>query len=237
MSLIRLTKRLALTGLYSRHEADKLVANSHVTVDGVLAIPGTKVSEDGNEQICVDGEPIAAAISGIYKFYKPRGVLSSYGDPHGKRDLSHFPELAKMKLGYSGRLDYDSEGLMLFTSDGGLVYKLQRSEFKVEKEYRVDTSRDITPDWLAKLRTGICVDGEQFLPCVVERLDTCKYRVILTEGKKRQVRKMFHAACSHVERLVRVRIGTVELGDLRPSTLVRLSDDEERELRACIALP
>ncbi len=229
---IRLSKRLAQTGKYSRHEADKLISQGRVTLNGEIAVPGIKVGLTGGV-IAVDGVGLGEQDLSIYKFHKPRGVLSSYNDPNGKPNLSTFPELAAKKLGYSGRLDYDSEGLMLFTSDGGLIYKLQRSEYHVEKEYLVFIDKDIDKQWIKTLSAGIVSDGDLFLPCRVEYVSPLKYRVILTEGKKRQVRRMFLAAGARVARLVRVRIGCVQLGKLPAGRLEKMMDEEIKELWKC----
>lgn len=231
---IRLTKRMAQTGMFSRHEADILVSNGHVTVDGVIAIPGTKVPAEGAVDIRVDGKRLGQRNFDVYKFHKPKLVLSSYSDPNGKTNLSFFRELAAMKMGYSGRLDFDSEGLMLFTGNGELIHKLQCSEFKVEKEYIVNTDADISKEWLKRLEKGISSEGERFLPCVVQRLGNYRYKVILTEGKKRQVRIMFKEAGAKVTKLMRVRIGSIVLGDLPAGILRKLTDKEIKELMKCI---
>lgn len=232
---IRLTKRLALTGKYSRHEADRLVAQGRVMVDGVVAVPGTKVPINGG-LISVDGVVIKNGDDKVYKFHKPKGVLSSYYDPNGKRNLTYFRELSDIRLGYSGRLDYDSEGLMLFTSRGDLIYKLQRSEFKVEKEYLVDIDMDISDEWRKRLEYGVVSQDDKFLPCTVVKLSKCRYKVILTEGKKRQVRRMFAIAGANVTRLVRVRIGNILLDKMKPGEFLSISDKEITELEKCIEL-
>jgi pseudouridine synthase len=204
-----------------------------VYVNGVVAVPGTKVPLTG-EKIVVYGMPLGEKSDTIYKFHKPLNVLSSYSDPNGKRNLSSFPELAKMKMGYAGRLDYNSEGLMLFTASGDIVYRIQRKEFEVEKEYLVDTDSDITENWIKRLQAGIADDGEQFLPCKVCRIDANRYKVILTEGKKRQVRRMFGAAGAKVMRLVRIRICNIMLDGLPEGELIPLTDKEIKELMKCI---
>lgn len=229
---VRLSKRVALTGLYSRHEADRLISQGRVTLNGEIVVPGTKVPLGGGV-IAVDGITLGEKDLGVYKFHKPRKTLSSYSDPNGKANLSVFPQLAGKRMGYSGRLDYDSEGLILFTSDGDLIYRLQRSEFHVEKEYQVHTDKDIDKKWINKLSAGIESDGELFLPCKVEQLLPCQYKVILTEGKKRQVRRMFKVAGVKVVRLVRVRIGCVRLGGLPEGGLEKLTDEETKELWKC----
>jgi 23S rRNA pseudouridine2605 synthase/23S rRNA pseudouridine2604 synthase len=236
MEPIRLSRRMALTGSWSRHEADKLISAGRVTVDGVVAVPGTKVLPEGGD-IRVDGKPIGEEASEeIFKFHKPKWVLSSYLDPAGRTTLADFKGLSDTKMGYSGRLDYDSEGLMLFTADGKLIYKLQRSEYKAEKEYIVEIDRDISPEWVKELEAGTVSEGEQFLPCKVKRLAKNRYKVILTEGKKRQVRRMFQEAGARVVRLVRTRIATVQLDGLFPGELIKLSAQESEELRRCIEL-
>jgi 23S rRNA pseudouridine2605 synthase/23S rRNA pseudouridine2604 synthase len=226
VTLIRLTKRLALTGDYSRRGADILVAEGRVKVNGETAKPGAKVSASGDEAILVDGKPLGETDKSVYIFYKPRGILSSYHDPHNKKDLSLFPELARRKLGYSGRLDKESEGLMLFTGDGKLIYRIQRKEFHVEKEYDVYVDKELGKAWLNKLRSGVALDGEQLLPCKIEETGERRYSVTLTEGKKRQIRRIFKAAGVRVERLIRVRIGNITLKGLKEGEVRKLSDEE-----------
>ncbi|GAB7141171.1 pseudouridine synthase [Deferribacterales bacterium RsTz2092] len=232
--LIRLTKRIAQTGKYSRHEADKLVAVGKVSVNGVIALSGTKVSDAGTEEIVVNGVPLQGGNDDIYKFHKPRKVMSTYSDPSGRRTLADFEGLSNSRMGYSGRLDYDSEGLMLFTSNGGLIYKMQHSDFNVEKEYIVDSDKEISAQWLRRLRAGIDIEGEHFLPCKVERVSKCKYNVVLIEGKKREIRRMFKEAGAKVMRLIRVRIASVLLWNMPEGALIKLSEIEREELVKCI---
>ena len=232
---VRLSKRLAQTGKYSRHEADRLIAQGRVKLNGNIASPGTKVAYEG-EDIVVDGSRLGEKDLTVYKFHKPRKILSSYDDPNGKANLSNFPLLAEKRLGYSGRLDYDSEGLMLFTSDGELIYRLQRSEFQVEKEYLVYTDKEIDDSSLDMMSAGIESDGELFLPCRVKRFASLQYGVTLTEGKKRQVRRMFKFAGAKVTRLVRVRIGNVRLNGLQEGELKKMTGKEVDELWRCIEL-
>jgi 23S rRNA pseudouridine2605 synthase/23S rRNA pseudouridine2604 synthase len=233
--MIRLTKRLALTGDYSRRAADILVADGRVTVNGITASPGAKVALDGDELILVDGRAIGKSDDSVYIFYKPRGVLSSYHDPHNKSDLSLFPELAGRKLGYSGRLDKESEGLMLFTGDGKLIYQIQCKDFHVEKEYEVSTDKEIGKGWLNRLRSGWKLGGYNLLPCKIEKIGGNRYSVILTEGKKRQIRSMFKAAGVEVERLIRVRIGNITAKDLKEGEIRKLSEEEVRKFKNYIS--
>ncbi|MDR2400885.1 MAG: pseudouridine synthase [Deferribacteraceae bacterium] len=228
--LIRLAKRIALTGDYSRRGADILVSDGRVTVNGETALIGAKVTADGNEVILVDGKPLGRSDKSVYIFYKPRGILSSYRDPHNKKDLSLFPELARRKLGYSGRLDRDSEGLMLFTGDGGLIYRIQRKEFRVEKEYDVTTDKELGKAWLNRLKNGWKLGECALLPCRIEQSGAKRYSVTLVEGKKRQIRRMFKAAGANVERLIRVRVGGITISGLKEGELRKLSEEEVKTL-------
>jgi 23S rRNA pseudouridine2605 synthase/23S rRNA pseudouridine2604 synthase len=224
---VRLNKRLALSGKYSRRDADRLIATGAITVDGVKALPGTILK--GEETILVNGEPLDEPDESVYIFHKPRGMLSSYNDARSKKDLSVFGELIGKKPGYSGRLDYDSEGLMLFTSDGLLIYKLQRKENKIEKEYRVYTDKELDETAISSFGKGILLDGLQLEPAIVEKIMTKCYRVILIEGKKRQIRRMFMSRGTKVIRLIRVRIANICLGNLPPGSFRKLTDKEIKE--------
>jgi pseudouridine synthase len=120
---------------------------------------------------------------------------------------------------------------MIFTGDGSLIYKIQRKEFHVEKEYELSTDRELSRGWLDKLQRGWKLADKALLPCKIEKIGVNRYKVILTEGKKRQIRLMFKAAGVKVERLVRVRIGNITLKGLKEGELRKLSDEEAANLK------
>lgn len=219
---VRLNKFLAENTSLSRRDADKAVEDGRVTVNGEKA-EGPWVQVDESTDVTLDGAKVGGTEFFYWAFYKPVGVLTAYGDGQGKDTLDIFPKLKEKKPAYSGRLDYDSEGLIIFSNDGDFIQKLQNSDEKVQKEYMVAVNRPLSEEQLDVLRKGITHEGIDYLPCMVRKWDDKRYTVILFEGKKRQVRNMFRYFNVQVKRLKRVRIGRINLdgmkaGDMRVLT-------------------
>lgn len=234
--LTRINKYIASTSLYSRREADKLIAEGRVSVNGEpISEQGTKIDED-NDAVFIDGEPIYSGRPEIFKFYKPRGVLTAYGDGRGKDTLEKFSLFAKRKIPYSGRLDYESEGLLIFCNDGELIQRMQRPEHKVEKEYLVTVDRMLSDDEMREFSGGMETAKGVFLPCGIVKSGNRSYRVTIKEGKKRQIRNMFGYFGSTVQRLERIRIGPITIGDLKPGEHKSLTEKERKELYKCTGL-
>lgn len=160
-----------------------------------------------------------------FKLYKPRGVVSSLQDPHAKRTLAEFVPVG-LRLVPAGRLDRDSEGLIILTDDGDLVYRLTHPRFEVPKRYRVTLDRYVGKRALAKLARGIELADGPFLPDGVRRIGPREVELVIHEGRKREIRRAFGALGYGVVRLVRTALGPVELGDLRPGELKALSPEE-----------
>jgi 23S rRNA pseudouridine2604 synthase len=208
---LRLNKYISETGVCSRREADKWIDAGRVTCNGQLAVLGTRVV-DGDE-VCIDGEPIGAKKKQIYIILnKPVGVTCTT-DAHIEDniiDLVGYPE----RIFPIGRLDKDSEGLILLTNDGDIVNEILRSENNHEKEYIVTVDRPITDLSLKMMASGVKIMGELTKPCQVSRIAQESFRMILTQGLNRQIRRMCSALGYKAQRLQRVRIMNIHLGSL-----------------------
>lgn len=227
---IRLNKFIASSGYYSRREADRLIEEGYVTVDGEKAVPGMTVS--GKEMVMVKNHhvhPIRRKV--VVAYYKPVGVTVTREDPHAEvtiQDVFHYP----VPLRYAGRLDRDSEGLLLMTNDGDLINAMMRSANHHEKEYVVRTKTKIGDDDLKQMSKGIWLKdlNVKTRPCKVERLGKTAFRIVLTQGLNRQIRRMCRARGLEVKSIKRVRVLNVTLRGLKPGTYRELSEKEMKRL-------
>ena len=226
---MRLNKYISETGVCSRREADQWIEAGRVTLNGVRAQLGLKVQAD--DQVRVDGELIGARKKPIYiALNKPAGITCTT-ESHVQDNIVDF-------IGHSerifpvGRLDKDSEGLILLTNDGDIVNEILRSENEHEKEYLVGLNRPITDLSLSMLASGVKIMGVMTKPCKVTRVGRDGLRIILTQGLNRQIRRMCSALGYRVERLRRVRIININLGDLPTGEWRYLSEPEVAGLTA-----
>ncbi len=232
-SEVRLQKYLADCGYGSRRACEVLISEGRVAVDGVvIREQGVRV-DPARVAVEVDGRPARQDPVVHLVLHKPAGYLCTSRDPHGRRT---FHDLLPRRLGarvYSaGRLDWDSEGLLVVTNDGDLANRLIHPRHHVEKTYRVWTAEPLAPEWLDRFRAGIDSDGERLAVQAVREVGRDRqgayYEMVLRTGRNRQIRRMFEAAGGTVLRLLRVRFGPLELGDLppgrwRPVTAAELS--------------
>lgn len=236
--LQRLQKVLAQAGIASRRASETLIADGRVSVNGQpVTVPGFKVDPQ-RDVIAVDGQPLARkAEQPVYVLLnKPRGVLSAASDEQGRRtvlDLVDVPE----RLFPVGRLDLYSEGLILLTNDGDLTAKLTHPRYEIEKEYHVLVSgRPSTPTLAQWRRGGVEVEGRPVGRAVVEKLneegDNTWLKLILTEGRKREIREVARTLGHPVKQLIRVRIGPIKLGNLKPGAWRHLTAAEVQRLKA-----
>jgi 23S rRNA pseudouridine2604 synthase len=220
---LRLNKYISETGVCSRREADKWIDAGRVTCNGNPAALGTQVGE--GDVVCIDGQPIGAKKKQIYiALNKPVGVTCTT-EAHVEDnivELVGYPE----RIFPIGRLDKDSEGLILLTNDGDIVNEILRSENNHEKEYIVTVDRPITDLSLKMMASGIKIMGELTKPCKVGRIDQISFRMILTQGLNRQIRRMCSALGYKARRLQRVRIMNIHLGTLGSGQWRHLSDSE-----------
>jgi 23S rRNA pseudouridine2604 synthase len=217
---VRLNKFISETGVCSRREADKWIDAGRVTCNGQVAALGTQVAD--GDRICIDGEPIGAKKNSIYiALNKPAGITCTT-EAHIEEnviDLVGHPE----RIFPIGRLDKDSEGLILLTNNGDIVNEILRSENNHEKEYIVTVDRPITDLSLTMMAGGVKIMGVLTKPCRVSRIDQRSFRMVLTQGLNRQIRRMCSALGYKAQRLQRVRImnvhlGTLSVGQWRPLT-------------------
>ena len=224
---MRLNKYISETGACSRREADKWIVAGRVTCNGQVAALGTRVS-DGDE-VRVDGELIGAKKKQIYiALNKPAGITCTTED-HIEDNIVDFvghPE----RIFPIGRLDKDSEGLILLTNDGDIVNEILRAENNHEKEYIVRVDRPITDLSLKMMAGGVKIMGELTQPCKVVRIDRESFRMILTQGLNRQIRRMCSALGYRAQRLKRVRIMNIDLGSLGVGQWRYLTDSELADL-------
>jgi 23S rRNA pseudouridine2604 synthase len=220
---LRLNKYISETGVCSRREADKWIDAGRVTCNGNPAALGTQVGE--GDVVCIDGQPIGAKKKQIYiALNKPVGVTCTT-EAHIEDniiELVGYPE----RIFPIGRLDKDSEGLILLTNDGDIVNEILRAENNHEKEYIVTVDRPITDLSLKMMASGVKIMGELTKPCKVGRIDQKSFRMILTQGLNRQIRRMCSALGYKARRLQRVRIMNIHLGTLGSGQWRHLSDSE-----------
>ena len=229
---VRLNAYLAHSGLCSRRDADRLIEAGRVTVNGRIAHPGEQVDAAGRDHIVADGKVIGTSASPIVvAFYKPVGVTCTERDPHADRtlaDVFQFPT----RLTYAGRLDRDSEGLLLMTNDGVLIDSMMRGSAGHEKEYVVRTVRRISDADLERMRRGMYLRdlSTTTRPCRIERLGERTFSIVLTQGLNRQIRRMVRACGGEVKRLKRTRVLNVELGAMKPGQQRILTKEETGSL-------
>ncbi|HUO79228.1 MAG TPA: pseudouridine synthase [Steroidobacteraceae bacterium] len=210
---LRINKYLSERGLCSRREADAWIAARRVTVNGAVATLGTKVG--AADEVRLDGEPLGAPSHHVYiALHKPVGVECTTDQrvPHNIVDFVAHPE----RVFPIGRLDKDSEGLILLTNDGDIVNLLLRAEHSHEKEYLVTVDRPLTDEFLKAMAAGVEILGTLTAPCRTERVSKNVFRIVLTQGLNRQIRRMCDVFGYTVRRLVRVRFVSVRLEGLEP---------------------
>jgi len=225
--ILRINKFISETGFCSRREADKLVADGRVTINGAKAELGSQ-AELGDD-VRIDGRRIGAQKKHVYiALHKPVGITSTT-ERHVKGNIVDFVS-HRERIFPIGRLDKDSEGLILMTNDGDVVNPILRSEGKHEKEYVVTVNKPITASFLKGMAEGVYILGSMTLPCKVKRVGTSTFHIILTEGRNRQIRRMCEAFGYSVLRLKRIRIMNILLGDLPKGKWRDLTEDEKRIL-------
>ncbi len=242
----RLQKYLARCGVASRRHAETLITDGFVTINGVtVREPGVRV-DPGRDIVRVRGERVTIATRKLYLMMnKPAGVVTTVRDPHGRRTmLDLLPARWRDERVYPvGRLDYDTEGLLLLTNDGDLALRLTHPRYALAKEYHALVAGRPTPEELARLATGVLLPGEKrsTAPARAWLLrggdgDAAWVGLELHEGRKRQARRMFEAIGHPVIRLRRVRVGPLTLGDLEPGQTRELSAREAETLRRAAGL-
>lgn len=208
---IRLNKFISEKGICSRREADKLIEAGKVTINGKVAEMGTKVCP--NDEVKLNGKLLTEKESLVYiALNKPVGITCTTE----KKVIGNIVDLVnhQKRIFPIGRLDKDSEGLIFLTNDGDIVNKILRAGNNHEKEYIVTVNKSITNDFINKMSSGVKILGTVTKPCIVRKEGTYVFRIILTQGLNRQIRRMCDALGYHVVKLKRIRIMNVKLEDL-----------------------
>jgi 23S rRNA pseudouridine2605 synthase/23S rRNA pseudouridine2604 synthase len=229
MAWVRLQKFLADAGACSRRKGEAHILAGRVTVNGNVATTlGTKVNPE-TDTVCLDGRPVTLPTGNIYVMLnKPEGVVSSCrhrGEPV-VTDLVDLPQ----RLFPVGRLDKDSTGLLLLTTDGRIHHRLSHPSFDHEKEYAVTVERPIDDQALGLLAKGLPLSGVMTRPTRVTRISKRRFRIVLMEGKNRQIRRMVQKVGHRVVRLNRIRVADLKLGTLARGAWRHLTEHERRRL-------
>ncbi|SCZ81200.1 pseudouridine synthase [Acidaminobacter hydrogenoformans] len=231
---MRLNVFISSTGICSRREADRLILEGKVKVNGVLAGVGTQVSEE--DHVEVEGRHIKKRVPNVYiALNKPVGITCTT-ERHIKGNIIDFVN-HPYRIFPVGRLDKDSEGLIILTNDGGIVNEVLREENAHEKEYLVQVNRPVTPEFVKAMSNGIRIynpvrkQHTKTKPCKVVRVSEYGFRIVLSQGLNRQIRRMCEAMGYEVIKLKRTRIMSLRLGDLRVGQWRPLTKEEIAELR------
>ncbi len=228
MQETRINKYLSEVGFCSRREADKLLEQGRITINGKKPELGTKVTDI--DEICVDGINIKKTEEKhVYiAFNKPVGIVCTTDTKREKNNIVDFINHPK-RIFPIGRLDKPSEGLILLTSDGDIVNKILRARNNHEKEYIVRVDKPISPKFLEKMRNGVPILDTVTRKCEVEQIDTLQFRIVLTQGLNRQIRRMCEYLGYEVKKLKRIRIMNIKL-DLPIGKWRDLTDEEMKQL-------
>jgi 23S rRNA pseudouridine2604 synthase len=228
---MRINKYISETGICSRREADKWIEAKRVTINGTVAELGSTVGP--GDQVRIDGRPIGAKKEHVYiALNKPVGITSTT-EGHIKGNIVDFVGHQE-RIFPIGRLDKDSEGLILLTNDGDIVNKILRAENNHEKEYIVTVNKPITPMFLQGMASGVRILGTVTKPCRVYKEEERVFRIILTQGLNRQIRRMCEAFGYRVTRLQRIRIMNIRLGSLKIGKWRDLTAGELKDLLTSI---
>ena len=227
---IRLNKYLAECGVCSRRDADKLIEEGRVTVNGIVAKTGTRLM--GKESVAVNGKILHSPNEKkVLAYYKQVGVTCTEKDKYAGKKISDVIKYP-VRVTYAGRLDKDSEGLMILTNDGDLIDKVMRGANRHEKEYLVKVNKEITEEFVRNMEEGVWLKELQTRtrPCQVKQEGKYTFRIVLTQGLNRQIRRMCHTFGYEVKSLKRVRIMNIELNGLKPGEYREVVGEELRRL-------
>lgn len=232
--MTRLNKYLAECGICSRREADKLIENGRVRVNGQLAVSGMQVSE--TDLVEVDNKSARLVSAKVVLAYnKPVGVTCTEKDRYAKKTIIEAVQYP-VRLTYAGRLDKESDGLMILTNDGELIQRMMKGANRHEKEYVVKVDKEITARFVEEMAGGVYLKAldETTRPCEIEKTGKFTFRIILTQGLNRQIRRMCESLGYKVKQLTRIRIMNIELKGLKTGEYRELKGDELSSLyRLC----
>ena len=223
---VRLNKYLSEAGVCSRREADRLIESGKVTVDGVTAQMGMRVTAGqivkvGKKTVSKQDEMIVLAVN------KPKGIVCTE-DQRERDSIVRFLNYP-VRVTYAGRLDKDSRGLLLMTNNGDIINQMMRAANRHEKEYKVTVDKEITEQFIKKMSEGVPILDTVTRPCTVKKIGKYTFSIILTQGLNRQIRRMCAAFGYEVKDLVRIRIMNIRLGSLKEGAYRKLTDEELEE--------
>jgi len=232
----RLQKIIADMGIASRRKAEEIIIEGRVTVNGKVAVIGMK-ADPSRDHVKVDGKLLTRPETKVYfVFNKPRGVVTSLGDPEGRPTVQDYIRGIRERVYPVGRLDYDSEGLLILTNDGDLAHGVLHPSKKIPKTYLVKIKGALEAEDLDRLRKGIRLDRAVTAPAKVKPLrktdQNSWVEMVIYEGKKRQIRRMMEKVGHPVIRLMRIRINGIEMGDVKPGMIRRMLPEEVELLRS-----
>ena len=224
---VRLNKYLSEAGVCSRREADRLIESGRVTVDGQRAQTGMRITPGqvvkvGRKTVSKQDKMIVLAVN------KPRGIVCTE-ESRERNSIVRFLNYP-VRVTYIGRLDKDSRGLLLMTNNGDIINKMMRAANYHEKEYKVTVDKEITPEFISRMASGVPILDTVTRPCRVEKIGKYTFSIILTQGLNRQIRRMCEALGYQVRDLVRVRVMNIRLGSLKEGQYRKVTDEELEEL-------
>lgn len=227
---MRINKFIAESGVASRRASDELIKDGQVKINGRIANLGEEV-DINSDTVTVKGKPVSPVKKfDYYIMNKPKGYVCTVKDDKGRKTVMDLLPPNMKRVFPVGRLDYDTEGLLILTNDGELTFKLTHPKNEVPKTYLVKTEKPVGDDDLSKLRSGVVIDGVKTKKCNVRLIETdktsSKLHVTITEGRNRQVRKMFEAVNNCVDFLKRIKIGDLTLSGLDRGQVRQLSQSE-----------
>lgn len=232
---MRLNKYIASCGVASRRGADKLIADGKVTVNGARVTTMGPDIDESSDIVCVDGARISLKDDDVYiMLNKPAGYLCSCSDDRGRKTVLDLIEGVDERIFPVGRLDIDTEGLLILTSDGDFAYRCTHPKHEIGKKYLVVAEGPLDANALKLLRGGVAIDGRKTSPADIELLEqkdgSAKLHVTIHEGRNRQIKKMFEAVHCAVAYLERVSIGNLNLEELQKGAWRHLSEDDFKRL-------
>lgn len=238
----RLQKILAAAGVASRREAEKIITAGRVRVNGKVVTELGSKFDAAKVRISVDGNPIAAEAKAYYLFYKPRGVVTTMSDPQNRRSIADFVQNLPERVFPVGRLDYNTEGLLLLTNDGALAQALMHPSHEVNKTYLVKVPGIVAQEKLDCLRIGVKLEDGMTAPAIVNLRDYDHERgftlfdITIHEGRNRQIRRMCDAIGFPVRDLKRIKLGPIQLQNLGRGKFRPLSETELAQLKKAARL-
>jgi 23S rRNA pseudouridine2605 synthase len=227
---VRLNRFLATAGVGSRRHCDQLIADGRVTINGRVCTDFSAQPAEG-DHVKVGGKLVHSQAKLYVILHKPAGFVSTHADPNARNTIFDLLPPKFPRLFNIGRLDTQSEGLLILTNDGDLAQRLTHPRYKVEKEYEVTLDRPWDPTLVPKLLAGMVLDGQHARMEKVQAIRTTRVRAVLRQGINRQIRRMFSELGYEVKRLVRIRVGHLRLGDLPRGNWRPLSKSELKSLQ------